>query len=362
MQIGAQDIAARFALGGEVTSVVRHGSGHIHQTHEVEVRTGEGATRRFILQRIHRGVFPDPEAVIRNAERVIEHLRQRVREEGGDPDREVPALVRSTAGRGFVRDAQGALWRCYVRIEGATAHATAVGEPARVQSIAEAFGRFLQRMDDVPPNRMEEVLPRFHDGVGVLRTFREAAHRDSCGRARDLAAERRFVEERAALTSMWAGVSASGRIRRRIVHNDTKLDNVLIDDATGRGLCVIDLDTVMGGFAVVDMADCARSALTGPEDVGGAFDLRQFRAVVEGFAKGMGETLPAIDLDLVVAATRAIALELGTRILTDHLLGDRWFAVSYPEQNLKRARVQFELVGAIEQHAVEMEDLVRRIR
>jgi Ser/Thr protein kinase RdoA (MazF antagonist) len=353
-----RQVVARFALAGAVESIDPHGAGHINDTYEITARSRGGVTRRFILQRINRNVFFDPEAVMHNIEQVIDHLAVKVREEGGEADREIPALVPADDGRSFVRDAESGVWRCFARIEGATAHATVV-DPARVRTVAATFGRFLRRMADFPADRLEVSIPEFHDARAVLRSFRDTVHLDSLGRAGAAAAECRFVEAQADLMAEWGEWIASVRTPTQAVHNDTKVNNVLIDDESGNGLCVIDLDTVMAGSRLVDIGDCARSVLTGLETTGQPLDLRLFEAVVRGFAEEVGGLLSDEEVERIALATRAIALELGTRFLSDYLAGDRWFPASGPAENLERSRVQFDLVRDIGLHEVEMKEIVR---
>ena len=359
--IGAREVAARFALGADVVSVASHGAGHINETYEVGVRGDEGRNRRFIVQQLNRTIFHDPEAVIRNAERVLAHLEEVVREEGGDPRREVPTLVLSDDGRSFVRDRNGEIWRCFARIEGVSAHAT-IGDPKRARTVAAAFGRFLRRMSGFPADRLEVTIPGFHDANAVLLAYRDAVRLDPLGRAAATAVEHRFIEHHVDLTAQWVEWLTFARAPLRPIHNDTKTNNVLIDDESGRGLCVIDLDTVMAGFALIDIGDCARSVLTGPEEAGRPIDLGLFEAVVRGFVDEAGGLLSGEEYERIVFATRAIALELGTRFLTDYLAGDRWFPASRPEENLERCRVQLDLVRGLEGQAAELEEIVRRAR
>jgi len=251
-------VAERFALDGKIESIVPLGEGHINAT--FTVTTGSGGTRRrYVLQRINRGVFPDPEAVIRNVERVTGHVRSKVLDEGGDPDREVLRLLRTVDGGAFHRDVEGEVWRCCAMIEGASAH-TALAEPARVRAVAGAFGRFLRRLSDYPADRLEITLPGFHDTGYHLRTLRDAVGADPFDRLFEVGEELAFIEEREDAVSAWTDLLSSGELPRRVVHNDTKVNNVLIDDDSRRGICVIDLDTVMAGSAVTDVGDLARSA------------------------------------------------------------------------------------------------------
>jgi len=340
-----REIAERFEVGGPVLSVDRHGEGHINATYVVTAGSEGGARRRSVLQRINRRVFRDPEAVIRNVERVTAHLRSKANEEGGNPEREVLRLVRTADGAApLVRDGDGEVWRCYAMIERAAAHST-MTNPKQARTVATAFGRFLRRLFDFPLQELEITLPGLHDTVAHLTALRDVARDDPLGRASEVQEELAFVEARRRPIETWTDLLSSDGVPTRAIHNDTKVSNVLIDEDIGRGVCVIDLDTVMPGSALVDVGDLARSVLTGPEGVGRGVDLA---------------LLTETEVENVVPATRMIALELGVRFLADHVAGDRWFPVGSPSENLARCRVQLDLARRIEEREDEMATIVRR--
>jgi len=355
---GARSAAERFALGGRIVSVAPLGEGHINATYAV-VAGGAAERRRYVLQRMNRTVFLDPETVIRNAERVAAHVAARVRDEGGDPEREALSYVPTRDGESFLRDAEGEVWRCSRRIEGASVP-TALTGPSQAYAVAETFGRFLHRLADFPPGELEVGLPGFHEADGYLRALRDVAGRDPLHRAAGAGREIAFIEGRSGDIEAWAALLASGELPRRTIHGDTKINNVLLDDETGRGVCAIDLDTVMAGSPLIDIGDCSRSTLAWPEDIEKEVDLRLFGAVVRGFANEAGSLLGAAEVERIVEATRALALELAARFLADFLAGDRWFPVARPGVNLARCRVQIELVRGIEARRREMEKIVRR--
>lgn len=351
--------ADRFALDGCIVSAAPHGLGHVHATYLLETRSSHGHVCRYILQRVNRRIFPDPEMLMQNTERVIAHLERQVCREGRDRRREVPTLLCTHDGQSFVQDDDGEVWRCFEKIEG-TATFPTMTDPDGAGSVAGAFGRFLRRMANFAPEQLQRTIPRFHDAAHELDRFREVLKEDPLGRANAAVAESEFIERHADLTAAWSGLLSSGRLAVRAIHNDTKVDNVLIEQATGYGVCVIDLDTVMAGCVPIDIGDCARSILTGPEEIGQPMDMRLFKAVVRGFADELGEQLDDVEIGQIVLATRAIALELGTRFLADFLVGDRWFPVERRSQNLERCRVQLDLVGQIETHVDEMTEIVHR--
>jgi Ser/Thr protein kinase RdoA (MazF antagonist) len=356
----ARAIAERFATDGRVLSVDPHGEGHINATYVVTAGTRGGTSRRYVLQRINRRIFRDPEAVVRNVERVTKRLRSKAVEEGGDPEREVLRLVPSANGDApFVRDDEGEVWRCFAMIERASSHSV-LARPKQARTVGSTFGRFLRRLSDHPPHELEITLPGLHDTAGHLRALRDVVGDDPFGRAIEVQEELGFVEARCRPIEAWTDLLSSEDAPTRAIHNDTKVSNVLIDEDTGRGVCVIDLDTVMPGCALVDVGDFARSVLTGPEDVGRDVDLALFDAAIRGYLGGAMGLLDEAEVENIVPATRMIALELGIRFLADHIAGDRWFPVGRPGENLARCRVQLGLVRAIEEREDGMARIVRR--
>ncbi len=350
-------VAERFTLDGDVLSVAPFGDGHINATYEVVMESGGAPAHRYVLQRINRAVFHDPGAVVRNVERVIGHIAAKVREEGGDPEREVLKLIPTLGGDPFLLDSEGEIWRCYAMIEGATARSTLAG-PDQAYTVAIVFGRFLRRLSDFPADALAITIPGFHDAPRHMRVLRDTMREDPLDRARGTFAELEFIESRQDVIGSWADLQSSGELPTRAIHNDTKISNVLVDDETGRGICVIDLDTVMPGSALVDIGDCARSALTRIET--GGHDLEFFGAVVRGYLSEIGALLAEVEIEQIVEATRLIALELGIRFLSDFIAGDRWFPVALPMENLDRCRGQLDIVRRIEESEAEMQEVVRR--
>jgi hypothetical protein len=353
---GPGAVAKRFALGERVLSVEPHGDGHINATYVVTAVAESGPRRRYVLQRINRGVFHDPEAVVRNTSRVIEHLTARLREEGGDPEREVLRLVCTIDGGASLCDAEGEVWRCYEMIERATARSTLAG-PEQAYTVAKAFGRFLRWMSDFPSRELEITIPGFHDPVRHLRALQTAVRADPLDRKSEAGDEIAFIEGREDVILDWGNRQLSGEMPLRAVHNDTKINNVLIDEETGCGICVIDLDTVMPGSAVVDIGDCVRSALTRIDDT--AWRPEVFAGVVRGYLSEIGALLTGVEIESVVAASRAVALELGTRFLSDFITGDHWFPAASPSENLDRCRGQLDVVRWIEEEEVALQETVR---
>jgi len=352
-------VARQFALGNRVISVAPLGGGHIHETYVVVAASGT-LRRRYILQRINRWVFPDPVAVVRNIEHVTKHILAKLCAEGGDVEREVLALIPTRRENSCFRDDEGEVWRCYAMIEGASVQ-SALADADQVRAAAGAFGRFLRQLSDFPANVLIEPIHGFHDAARHMTALQAAVRSDPADRAHEVLGELQFIEECRPVIETWMDLLTSGTLPTRVTHNDTKVDNILIDERSGRGICVLDLDTVMPGSALIVIGDCARSALTGNEDAGMAVDTMRFAAVLQGYLEEAGDLLSDAEIANIVLATRAIALELGIRFLTDHIEGDRWFPVESSSQNLLRCRVQLHLARCLGENEERMLAIVRHM-
>lgn len=348
-------VAERFAVPGTVAAVARHGQGLIHDSFAVTFTTGQGA-RRILVQRMNRAVFSDPLAVLGNVARVTEHLRAKLRARSvAELERRVLTLVAADDGGPCVYDERGEVYRAYLFVE----RAHAVSGPPSVEHARQAgfaFGEYQALLADLPLETLVETIPGFHDTAARLVALTRAAEQDLHGRAAGAGPELAFIEARAALVQRFTDAIARGDLERRVVHNDTKLDNLLFDDATGEALCVVDLDTTMPGVSAHDFGDLARSLASAHG--GSALPLPLLHAAADGYRSAVGP-LTAAERELLPEAPRLIALELGARFLADYLQGDRYFTVSEPGQNLARAREQLRLVLALEDHALELQACFR---
>jgi Ser/Thr protein kinase RdoA (MazF antagonist) len=349
-----KNIVERFRVGGEVTSVEPLGSGHIHDTYASTVLTAAG-TARFVHQRINRSVFPSPERLQENVVRVTSHLRRKIAAEGGDPERETLTVVPTRDGGNLHEDSLGESWRTFRFVENART-LDVPGSPKHAYEIAAAFGRFLRRVADLPGPRLHETIPGFGDTRARIDAFREALEADRLGRAAAVGAEVEFVRAREGLAAVLPTLLEQRLVPERIVHHDTKVDNVLIDEDTGRGICVIDLDTVMPGSVLHDFGDMVRLGATrAAEDEKDlslvSVDEELFEGLVRGYMDEAGPVLTAGEIEHLVEAARITAFVVGVRFLTDHLAGDTYFRILREGHNLDRCRVQFALVRDLEEKA-----------
>lgn len=343
--------AAMFDFGGEVTSVVPYGNGHINDTYAVTCSLAGGSVR-FILQRLNPVVFPDRAGLMRNMIAVTGFLRKAVIRDGGDPERECLRLIPLKDGSPYLTDESGDVWRATQFIENTDAYLVAES-PEMFASAGEAFGKFMARLGGFDASSLFEVIPRFHDTPDRYARFLASLERNAAGRMDEAKDEIAFVRERGEGCSVITDALERGEVPVRVTHNDTKLNNVLIDTATKEAVCVIDLDTVMPGSMLYDFGDAVRvGCSTAKEDERDLslvdFDLGLFRAFTEGYLSGAGRSVTAAELGLLPDAARLMTFECGMRFLTDFLDGDTYFKTAYPEHNLVRARTQFKLVRTME--------------
>jgi Ser/Thr protein kinase RdoA (MazF antagonist) len=343
----AANFSAWFALDGECVEVVPLKRGHIHDTLVGTWRTREG-TRRIVHQRINTHVFRDPALLMMNWLRVTEHVRAALAREGApDLERRCLRAIPARSGAPVHTDIIGGVWRAFAFIEGARS-LDVPESPAQAQEAARAFGVFAAQLRDLDPATVAESIPHFHDFAHRLATLEAAiaadAHRRAAGAAEDIERARRLAGEVQGVLAR----EGAAQLPVRVVHNDCKLNNVLFDERTDEGLCVIDLDTVMPGSVLADFGDLARNAACpAPEDEPDLarvrVDAQLYEALVRGYLAGTGGLLTAVEIALLPLAGPLIALETGVRFLTDHLSGDSYFRIHRPGHNRDRARVQLRL-------------------
>ncbi len=357
--LDVRDVARHFQFQGELSSYAPHGNGHINDTFLVTCQ-GNGKPAHYILQHINRKVFHDPAAVMQNIERVTAHLAtQAAGEPGGD--RRMLRLIPACDGQNWHVDEAGETWRAYPLIENARTYETATSAQQAFQA-ARAFGRFQQQLANLPAPRLLDTIPDFHHTPKRFAALERAIAADAATRAALVQPEIEFALSRQSIT----GVLLDAGLPERITHNDTKFNNVLLDDTTGEAVCVVDLDTVMPGLALYDFGDMVRTT-TSPADederdlskVTMQFPL--FEALVRGYIESAGGFLTAAEREYIAFSGKLITLEIGIRFLADHLAGDTYFKVHREGHNLDRCRTQFKLVESIEMQEEKMNRLVESL-
>lgn len=345
-------ILAAYVLPGTVADVARHGKGHINDTFCVVCKTPEGGTARFILQRLSQAAFPHPEEVMENFVGITSYLRREILAEGGDPLRETLSLVKTGDGADFVTDAEGRAWRLMPFIENAECYQSAT--PELFAASGRAFGRFQYMLRDYPARTLHETIPHFHDTESRFEQFLAALEADKMNRAEGVSPEIQFILRRKADCGVALRALREGKLPLRVTHNDTKLNNILIDRDTREGICIIDLDTTMPGLAINDFGDSIRfganHCMEDEQDLTKVnFDISLYEVFTRGFLEGARGSLTPAELEYLPWGARLMTLECGIRFLTDYLDGDHYFHVSHPRQNLDRARTQLKLVKDMEE-------------
>lgn len=354
----AQEAASHFQTQCAPQGIRPWGSGHINDTFLLE---GEV---RYILQRMNRSIFSKPLQVMQNITGVTAFLKQKIKKAGGDEKRETLTVIPAGGGEPLFWDSFGDCWRMYYMIEDAVCYDKVETEQDFYES-AKAFGNFSYLLSDYPARTLHETIPGFHDTKARYQAFLRAVEADVCNRAKDAAEEIRFYREREEITGVLGQLQAEGRLPLRVTHNDTKLNNIMMDKKTGRGICVIDLDTVMPGLIVNDFGDSIRfGASTGAEDerdlskVG--CDLRLFELYTGGFLEGSRGSLTKLEIAMLPMGAKVMTYECGIRFLTDYLQGDTYFKTHREGQNLDRCRTQMKLVADMEQKWEQMEAIVAK--
>lgn len=354
-----------FAFDGIAMGYVRYGSGHINDTYLVKIRMSNGTESRVILQRMNTSVFKEPEKLMENIVGVTSFLRERIVENGGNPDRETLNVISTKEGKSFYVDSEGKYWRSYLFIEDAKGYDKVENVKDFYES-AVAFGNFQRLLADYPAKTLHETIKGFHNTKARFDTFKKAVADDVCGRAASVKDEIDFYLEHEDVANIFNEMLEKGEIPLRVTHNDTKLNNILIDDVTRKGICVIDLDTVMPGLAMNDFGDSIRfGASTAAEDEKELSkvwcDMELFEAYTKGFIEGCAGKLTKKEIELLPMGAKVMTYECGMRFLTDYLQGDVYFKTHRKGHNLDRARTHIKLIQDMEEKWDVMNQIVREV-
>ena len=357
-----ESVAGQFEIPGRFIEAVSYGSGHIHDTYLVRFRAGQQDSR-YIFQQINREIFRDPVALMDNLAKICAHQREALIIEGAsDADRRYPAVINARDGASHWVDLAGNYWRCFAFQEG-THSVDRVENEQQAYQIAKAFGSFAARMADFDAAELVVTIPRFHDLEHRHAVLEVALRDDTLGNAGSAVSE---IERSGHWFDQLSGqlrAAGADELPTRVVHNDCKINNVLLDLKTGEGLCVIDLDTVMSGHVMSDFGELIRSVSgranedeVRPDAM--SIDPSWLRGAVRGYLAGAGALLTPAELRVLPLAGAAMALENGIRFLTDHLLGDVYFRTRHAGQNLERCRAQLRLVELLSDRQEEIDALL----
>ena len=357
------EAAEAFAIKGQVKSCELYGSGHINLTFRL-VCQDQDQEHAYILQQMNHEVFKDIDGLMKNVKGVTSFLRRQIVANHGDPDRETLNLVPTKDGRDYYKDSTGNYWRMYLFVDQATCY-NLVEKPEDFYQSGKAFGRFQCLLADYPADELTETIPDFHNTAARFRTFQKAVEDDVMGRAAQVEDEIRFIREREKDMSLAYDLQRAGKLPLRVSHNDTKLNNIMIDDTTREAVCIIDLDTIMPGFSIFDYGDSIRfGANTAEEDERDlskvSLSLPLFDVYTKGFLEGSQGRLTETETDMLPYGARMMTLECGMRFLTDYLQGDVYFNINREGHNLDRCRTQLALVADMERKWTQMKDIVKR--
>lgn len=335
-------------------------TGHINSTYFVNTESGS----RYVIQKINNNVFKRPDEVMHNIVAVTEFLKKKIILEGGDPDRETLTVIYTNDGKPYFVDADGQTWRVYTFIRDAKTEDAADG-PELFELVGEAFGKFQMMLSDYDASTLYEAIPNFHNTKHRFGTFLSSLEKNASGRADNCAEEIAFLKAREEKCSAIVDKIASGELPLRVTHNDTKLNNIMLDNKTGKPLAVVDLDTVMPGSVLYDFGDAIRfgasSAAEDETDLSKVFvKVEMFDAFAKGFIRGLDGKLSDEEIKMLPMGAYVITLETGMRFLTDYIDGDTYFRTEYPQHNLDRARNQFKLCLDMESKWQELAAVVEK--
>ncbi len=358
-------IGDQFAISGDFLYGEELCNGHINTTYRACYRGESGQEERYILQRINDYVFKNPAHVMKNVEKVTRHISWKVMRRRNTTGQTL-TLYPARGGRSYIDlPEEGGMWRCYNNIEGT--HTYDVVENTRqAYQAGFAFGSFQELISDMNPEDLYESIPDFHNTPKRYRDLCASAEADVTGRVKDCLAELELLAEWSPQFSKLIDLQAQGILPTRITHNDTKINNVMLDEETDDAVCVIDLDTVMPGLSLYDFGDMVRTATcVASEDERDLslvkMEMPFFESLAEGYLDAAHSFLTQAEVDNLAFAGWLITTEIGIRFLTDYLDGDKYFRVDYPEHNLVRARNQFELAQSIQDRLPAMEKYIQRL-
>lgn len=355
------EVLDAYEFPGKIISCKMFGSGHINGTFRA-VCESDGKRASFTVQQINNDVFKKPEELMENIYRVTDFLAKKIRASGGDETRETLNIVKTKNGDLMYTHKGGSFWRVYTFVEDVYTY-DVISSPDDFYNAAYAFGKFQRQLSDFPADTLFETIPNFHNTPVRFAAFEKAVRDDVKGRAAAVQTEIEYFMSQKNAMQICADALASGKLPLRVTHNDTKINNVLIDSKTGKGLCVIDLDTVMPGLAGFDFGDLIRSgASTGAEDEKDLekvhLDTELFAVATKGFLDGCDGSLTATEIEMLVDAAKNIILEQGIRFLGDYLAGDTYYKISYENHNLDRTRTQMKLVQELDEKREELDRII----
>ena len=355
-----RDILPHFCINSKIRNISVFDSGHINNTFYIQTTGGD-----YVLQQINHNVFKRPDFVMSNIMNVTEHLKKKIVANGGDAERETLNFIQADTGEYFHKTSAGDYYRIYKYIGDVRTYQT-VEKPEHFYNAARAFGKFQNMLSDFPADILYETIENFHHTPLRYAAFKKAVEEDKMGRADSVKDLIEFALEREKEAGVLIDAISCGDIPVRVTHNDTKLNNVLIDRKTNKGICVIDLDTVMPGSMLYDFGDSIRfgtnpAAEDEPDLSKVNMSMELYNQYALGFLTELKDSITEKELELMPVSAKIMTLECGIRFLTDYLEGDTYFKTEYREHNLDRTGTQFKLVSDMEKNMNEMTETVKNI-
>ena len=357
-----EKISQYFQFQGELADSHRYGSGHINDTYLL-VYQQDVLRKRYILRRINHTVFTRPEILVNNTVRVCAHMAQQLQSQKlEDADRRTQHIIPTVDGNFYFKTTTGDYWCAFDFVEN-TKSIDYVKSPEQAFEAAKSFGFFQKCLGDLQAASFQDTIPQFHDGLSRFRALENAISADTYKRAKQVAAEIEFILSRKHIAQKLSELLSRKELPLRLIHNDTKINNVLFDKNTGEGLCVIDLDTVMPGTVLFDFGDMARTftspaAEDEPDLSKVHMRLEIFNALTRGYLSQVYDLLVPAETGHLVLGAQFMTLIMGVRFLTDYLMGDVYYKTSRPAHNLDRCRNQIQLLKSIESRAKTMHQMI----
>ena len=353
-----------FDIEGHPIEIIRYGNGHINDTYRVTMNLEDNKKKRYILQRINHTIFKEPIKLMDNISRVTKHIKGKISAMGGNVLKESINVIETVDGKNYLLH-ESNYYRCYDFIEGVTSYDIVSG-PEDFYRSGQALGKFQALLSDYDGKTLHETIKDFHNTEKRFIDFCSAVKEDPMDRVKECSEEVQFFLEREKDTGIINRLIQSGALPVRVTHNDTKYNNVMIDDETREAVCLVDLDTVMPGVSLYDFGDSIRSgATTALEDEKDLslvhFDLSLFKAYTEGYLS-KARFLSPTEVDYLPFAAKIMTYECGLRFLKDYIEGDIYYKIDRAEHNLDRARTQIKLLQEMERDFQAMKEIVRESR
>lgn len=356
-------ISEKFGIKGQFTGYEKINNGHINNTYTVSFDE-DGKTKKYVLQMINTSIFTDPDKLMNNIIGVTAHIREKTKTAGGCVCRETLNFIPCNDGKYYYRDGENQCWRIYHYVD--DVYTCNIIDSEKVfENAGVAFGEFQNKLADYDINQLYDTIENFHNTVVRFETLKKAIEDNLSGRLENVREEVEFALAREKDTHVLVDLIAEGKLPLRVTHNDTKLNNILFDNKTNRGICVIDLDTVMPGLSLYDFGDSIRfGANTAAEDEKDvskvSLSIPLYEAFVRGFLSSAKDALTDCEKEYLPFSGKLMTYECGIRFLTDYLNGDTYFKTAYPEHNLVRCRTQFALVADMERKMDQMVEITKK--